>query len=717
MLKVIYVLCVLVLCATTLFGQGGSNIRLLIARPNNFDYTADSKTEWISAIVESFLFFRLDAIDRVRVISVDQISEKVSSHRNFSKRVGKSKYISAGKALLATSIVYTEYEAKGSNVILHISVIDPASGKGKDLDVTIPLGDMNPKLTESVREIASLSGVAKNELNESFYNTNLLGTDSKNSKRLGDFIVLEQKGGKSNFKTIANNCEEITSSDNSMYLAYYAGSRLYAKASKSEGALRLINALVNKFKNQYPKLNLKLATYYRKSGDVNKAKSAIDKLENNSNLRNAVLFEKGLIYAAMGKHSVSFETFKKLESIDKNDPVIYTYLAKSSIALRKTNAVDGYITKVASLSGRSKGAIYFEIANAFKSDKNETNAIAAYEKCLEMESDHLNAWLALGNIQLAGGKDSIAATCFITLFKLDYTKYDSYLEKGAKLLEKKGHKELARQVYSEAFDRHRDPKIAVLLAKLEFAEGNYIRTTELLQDLSAPYNRDSEVIAMLEKVREDKVPPVLKLIGANPMNINTSNGRYVEPGARATDKVDGDLTVSIEIKANVRSSKAGTYTVTYKVQDYSRNETKITRTVIVTDDGPPVGQNLNLDPGSDKKRAGKQQTPQIASLLNKKKSRRKPILGIISGFGIVGGGVMGILFNKTASKYQDEFNELKKSKKIAATTPAKDSITIIMQDKKDKGESAMLFRNLGYALSGTFGIVFVINIVIPSRKD
>ena len=60
------------------------------------------------------------------------------------------------------------------------------------------------------------------------------------------------------------------------------------------------------------------------------------------------------------------------------------------------------------------------------------------------------------------------------------------------------------------------------------------------------------------------------------------NEAYNEPGATATDDVDGDLTSKIKISGSVNTSVAGNYTITYTVKDSSKNQATVKRTVIVS---------------------------------------------------------------------------------------------------------------------------------------
>ncbi|MDE1946105.1 MAG: DUF5011 domain-containing protein, partial [Patescibacteria group bacterium] len=76
----------------------------------------------------------------------------------------------------------------------------------------------------------------------------------------------------------------------------------------------------------------------------------------------------------------------------------------------------------------------------------------------------------------------------------------------------------------------------------------------------------------------DTIPPVITLNGANPMNL-TVGDTFADPGATATDDVDG--TVPVTASGTVDTSTAGTYTITYTASDAAGNTATDTRSVIV----------------------------------------------------------------------------------------------------------------------------------------
>ena len=70
---------------------------------------------------------------------------------------------------------------------------------------------------------------------------------------------------------------------------------------------------------------------------------------------------------------------------------------------------------------------------------------------------------------------------------------------------------------------------------------------------------------------EGQSGPEITLIGDTNITLNVGEN-YVEKGAKATDGNDGDITGKIVISGNVNTSKAGTYTITYTVEDKAKNK-------------------------------------------------------------------------------------------------------------------------------------------------
>jgi hypothetical protein len=114
----------------------------------------------------------------------------------------------------------------------------------------------------------------------------------------------------------------------------------------------------------------------------------------------------------------------------------------------------------------------------------------------------------------------------------------------------------------------------------------------------------------LVRVLGDTQPPVITLLGDNPQSIPAGTP-YVELGATATDNYDGDVTGDIVVDASgVDTSVAGSYSVSYTVEDSSGNTAEVFRTVnVVIVNLPPVVTN----PGAQITAAGLEATLQIVA--------------------------------------------------------------------------------------------------------
>lgn len=81
-------------------------------------------------------------------------------------------------------------------------------------------------------------------------------------------------------------------------------------------------------------------------------------------------------------------------------------------------------------------------------------------------------------------------------------------------------------------------------------------------------------------VYDDPVPPELVLKGKQKISLKVGQ-TYKEPGYKATDNCDGDLTSQVTVTGTVDTRYAGTYTLTYTVEDAYHNQVSVSRTVSV----------------------------------------------------------------------------------------------------------------------------------------
>lgn len=86
---------------------------------------------------------------------------------------------------------------------------------------------------------------------------------------------------------------------------------------------------------------------------------------------------------------------------------------------------------------------------------------------------------------------------------------------------------------------------------------------------------------------QDTHPPELILLGDAHMTLEY-NQDFRDPGARATDVFDGDLSDIIQVEGSVDPHQTGRYTLTYSVTDAQGNTASLSRTVVVKEAPPPT---------------------------------------------------------------------------------------------------------------------------------
>jgi formylglycine-generating enzyme required for sulfatase activity len=104
--------------------------------------------------------------------------------------------------------------------------------------------------------------------------------------------------------------------------------------------------------------------------------------------------------------------------------------------------------------------------------------------------------------------------------------------------------------------------------------GTYILTYSVADAAGNEVNASRTVTVV------DTTNPVLTLLGDANMS-QAKDSAWVDPGATASDSLDGNLTSSITITGTVDVNTTGVYTLTYSVSDGASNEANATRTVHV----------------------------------------------------------------------------------------------------------------------------------------
>ena len=110
--------------------------------------------------------------------------------------------------------------------------------------------------------------------------------------------------------------------------------------------------------------------------------------------------------------------------------------------------------------------------------------------------------------------------------------------------------------------------------------GQYTITYDVTDAEDNPADTVTRMV-MVTNTPLDTTAPIITLLGDNPMTIEVGED-YMEPGATAFDRMDGDRTDQIMIDATeVDTNTVGTYTATYSVADLQDNQAQASRSVQV----------------------------------------------------------------------------------------------------------------------------------------
>ena len=99
-------------------------------------------------------------------------------------------------------------------------------------------------------------------------------------------------------------------------------------------------------------------------------------------------------------------------------------------------------------------------------------------------------------------------------------------------------------------------------------------------------NSAEEKVRLVEVV--DSTGPVISLLGDS-VAVTAFGLKYLDPGAKALDLIEGDVSDLISVESNLDTAKLGTYEVQYSVKDKVGNPGEpVSRVVVVKDLMPPV---------------------------------------------------------------------------------------------------------------------------------
>ncbi|MCF6243608.1 MAG: DUF5011 domain-containing protein [Sulfurovum sp.] len=236
------------------------------------------------------------------------------------------------------------------------------------------------------------------------------------------------------------------------------------------------------------------------------------------------------------------------------------------------------------------------------SDKNNFNisntGVVTFKEAPDFESGKTSYTF---NVTVTDGKHNASQTITITILD-DESDNDT----TAPVITLKGTNPMTineGDTYADAGATATDDKDGDISAKIVSNASTAVNTatagtyTVTYNVSDAAGNKAAQVtrtVIVKKKLIEDTEAPTITLLGSNEVNI-TEGSAYEDAGATATDNVDGNLTGKLRVNNTVDTTKSGTYTVTYDVNDTAGNNAQqVVRTVNVVSPADTVAPTITL---------------------------------------------------------------------------------------------------------------------------
>ncbi len=225
-----------------------------------------------------------------------------------------------------------------------------------------------------------------------------------------------------------------------------------------------------------------------------------------------------------------------------------------------------------------------------------------------------------------------------------------------------------------------------LRSNSDFAYMDEIQLTGEVNNNDPEINTDENNVDM-DVDNVDTIAPIIHLEGATTVTINVGEN-YQDAGATATDNQDGDISDKIVVTNPLNTNEAGTYIITYNVQDAQKNKAEeLQRTVIVqaeeeTPDNYPA-TTLFVAPSGDDSNSGTEITHPLKSIKQALKlAKEGDVISLLGG--TYREGLLNIDHdNITIQSYQNQKVIIKGSVNVTAWEHYQDNIWKLAPKSQD----------------------------------
>jgi len=328
-----------------------SAIALLVCRPNNYAYDGDKREMGIAAVCEALLYYKLGSVSRLALIERENLYELINTYRDFGARITRQRYSKLAGSLLATHLLYSEYESlserRGKLYIQIVSTDDLSKIFRTQIEVT--WGKLNETMTDAVLKILYALNYDTADIPPQAITEDPLGGGARKEQRLAEILLEEYGGERETFFRLGEECKRLGREAESP-LAAFTSAMLFARAGAFENALDAMGELAEKNGDSYTRLWVLAARYAHKSGQLQLAERYIEHAASGRSLRSDYLRERGRILERSGNLSAAYDVYRELLDRGTASLDIFIRLAVICHTLRRGEECRQYMGAIVGLT-------------------------------------------------------------------------------------------------------------------------------------------------------------------------------------------------------------------------------------------------------------------------------------------------------------------------------------------------------------------------------
>lgn len=425
-------------------------VSLLLGRPINAAINTDE--QWVSAIIETALEYKLAAIAEINLVNSDSIRKHLPSHADFSVIPEDSDYLDIGKKMKVDYVGIQKFEVgRDKSVFYYMEIM---SVKTREVVSTIERTFKIKKLGTDIDEIVGMilrdfRVTPPRELAR-FLKVPVVGEDIRANKILGECIIRDRFSKVVDSVKLGTDYRALCEKERDMPIAYYRAGYFFMALGKYSDAAEAFNLLFLSLP-EYTPVYVSLAKSFRRAKRQQDAVRIALLGEKRGITDSELTSELALAFLEMGKPKEAEDAYKKILAKNPDDPYALSFYARLNNDANKPKEALVYVDKLLKIK-LLLGNAYLEMGRSLILMNRTADAVGALTKAVAALPNEIEPVLFLGDAYLAAKQYQEALALFESALQKTGENIDLYL-KAAFAADKSGDSQKALSILKSVEQR------------------------------------------------------------------------------------------------------------------------------------------------------------------------------------------------------------------------------------------------------------------------